>query len=53
MEWYDYVAILLLVIGGINWLLDALKWSIFNWTPAWLTMIIKWAVGISGIYGLV
>jgi uncharacterized membrane protein YuzA (DUF378 family) len=52
----DKIVAWLLIIGGINWGLDALNWNlvdaIFNgWAPV-LATIIYIVVGLAGLYGL-
>lgn len=44
----------LLIIGGLNWLLEAFNWGLGSWVSAswWdtLTMVVYVLVGLSAIY---
>jgi uncharacterized membrane protein YuzA (DUF378 family) len=40
----------LLVIGGLNWLLEAFGWGIGRWLPDALETIIYIVIGLSAIY---
>ncbi len=58
MQWYDYISIVLLAVGGINWGLVGL-WNfnlvttLFGWgTMFHLPQIIYALIGISGLYSL-
>jgi len=44
------IAFVLLVIGGLNWLLEAFGYGIGNYVPANVAMIIYILVGLSAIY---
>jgi uncharacterized membrane protein YuzA (DUF378 family) len=44
------IAFTLLVIGGLNWLLEAFGYGIGNWLPDSISMIIYILVGLSAIY---
>lgn len=44
------IAFILLVIGGLNWLLEAFGYGIGNYIPANVAMIIYILVGLSAIY---
>ncbi|MBX4181532.1 DUF378 domain-containing protein [Candidatus Parcubacteria bacterium] len=41
---------ILLIIGGLAWLLEAFGYGIVNYLPATLTMIVYILVGLSAIY---
>lgn len=40
----------LLIIGGLNWLLEAFNLGIGRFLPDWLALIIYVLVGLSAIY---
>jgi uncharacterized membrane protein YuzA (DUF378 family) len=44
------IAFVLLVIGGLNWLLEAFNYGIGNYLPANVSMIIYILIGVSAIY---
>ncbi len=46
------VAWILLIIGGLNWLLTAFGWGVQNWIPGSIMMIVYILVGLSAIYEL-
>ena len=55
MNWLDYVAIILLIVGGINWgLVGFFKFdllvAIFN--TGWFTNVLYDLVGISAVYSI-
>jgi uncharacterized membrane protein YuzA (DUF378 family) len=47
------IAWILLIIGGLNWLLEAFGFGVGRFVPDWLAMIIYILVGLSAIYELV
>jgi uncharacterized membrane protein YuzA (DUF378 family) len=47
IAWY------LLIIGGLNWLLEAFGYGIGNWLPAYVAMIVYILVGLSAIYEII
>lgn len=54
MRWIDYVAILLLVIGGINWgLVGAFNYDLVQALlgQTWMARVVYGLVGVSGAYG--
>jgi len=44
------VAFTLLVVGGLNWLLEAFGWGIGRFLPETVAMIVYVLVGLSAIY---
>jgi uncharacterized membrane protein YuzA (DUF378 family) len=44
------IAFILLVIGGLNWLLEAFGYGIGNYVPGNVAMIIYILVGLSALY---
>ncbi|MBX4189486.1 DUF378 domain-containing protein [Candidatus Parcubacteria bacterium] len=44
------IAFILLIIGGLNWLLEAFGYGIGNWIPGKVAMTIYILVGLSAIY---
>ncbi len=44
------ITFILLVIGGLNWGLEAFSYGIGNWIPANIAMIVYILVGLSAIY---
>jgi uncharacterized membrane protein YuzA (DUF378 family) len=44
------IAFILLIIGGLNWLLEAFGYGIGNYIPAGVAMVIYVLVGLSAIY---
>ncbi len=53
MSWYDYLAILLLIVGGINWgLVGIFEFNLvsFIFGVSMLANIVYTAVGVSGVY---
>lgn len=56
MEWWDWLAIVLLVAGGLNW--GLVTWFGFDLVTfisfgfSWIEILVKSLVGISGVYGL-
>ena len=53
MEKLHMVTFVLLVVGGLNWLLAAFGYGIGNWLPANVSMIVYVLVGLSAIYEVV
>lgn len=55
MKWYDYVAIVLLTAGGINWgLVGLFNFNLVSWLVGmtswlWLERVIYILVGASGV----
>ena len=49
MEKLHKVTFILLVIGGLNWLLEAFGYGIGNYLPAQVSMIVYVLVGLSAI----
>lgn len=54
MEWYDWVAFVLMIIGSLNWGLVGFGFNLVEaiFGTGMFTNIIYWAVGASGLYGL-
>lgn len=50
MKAVHMVTFLLLVVGGLNWLLEAFNYGIGNYIPENVAMIIYVLVGLSAIY---
>lgn len=51
----DWVAFVLMVIGGLNWGLDALGWNVVDGVfgaGSTLAMVIYYLVGLSALYWL-
>lgn len=44
------IAFVLLIIGGLNWLLEAFGYGLGNWIPAGIMQIVYILVGISALY---
>jgi len=44
------IAFVLLIIGGLNWGLEAFGYGIGNWIPANVAMIIYILVGLAALY---
>lgn len=44
------VTFLLLVIGGLNWLLEVFGWGIGQWLPLRVEQLVYVLVGLSAIY---
>ena len=55
MEWYDTLAYILLIVGGINWglvgLFDFNLVTTLFGTWQWLVSLVYILVGLSGLYG--
>ena len=49
MKGLHLVTYILLIIGGLNWGLEALGWGISNFLPTGLTQLIYSLVGIAAI----
>lgn len=47
------VTFLLLVIGGLNWLLEVFGWGIGQWLPMRVEQLVYILVGLSAIYEVV
>ena len=47
------IAFILLIIGGLNWLLEAFNWGLGNWISASIMKVVYILVGLSAIYELV
>ncbi len=47
------VAFVLLVIGGLNWLLTAFGYGIGNYIPAQVATIVYIVIGLAAIYEIV
>lgn len=52
MKGLHKIAWILLIVGGLNWLLEAFGWGIGNWLPSPVSMIVYVLVGLSAIYEL-
>ena len=57
MKWYDWLAIILLVVGGINWgVVGVFNFDLVVWALSKLsflyTRIVYTIVGVAGVYGL-
>ena len=50
MKGLHMVAFILLIVGGLNWLLEAFGWGIGNYIPSALATLIYVLVGLSAIY---
>lgn len=50
MKGLHKIAWILLIVGGLNWLLEAFGWGIGNWIPEGVEMIIYILVGLSALY---
>ncbi|MCR4279558.1 MAG: DUF378 domain-containing protein [Candidatus Zambryskibacteria bacterium] len=46
------IAWVLLIIGGLNWLLEAFGFGLGNYLPAGLMMVVYILVGLSALYEL-
>jgi uncharacterized membrane protein YuzA (DUF378 family) len=44
------VAFVLLIIGGLNWGLEAFNFGLGNWIPANVMMVVYILVGLSALY---
>jgi uncharacterized membrane protein YuzA (DUF378 family) len=44
------IAFVILIIGGLNWGLEAFGYGLGNWLPAGLMMIVYILVGLSALY---
>lgn len=44
------IAFVLLIIGGLNWLLQAFGYGIGRWLPDTVAMIVYILVGLSALY---
>lgn len=44
------IAFILLIIGGLNWGLEALGFGLGNYLPAGLMMVVYILVGLSALY---
>jgi uncharacterized membrane protein YuzA (DUF378 family) len=47
------IAFILLIIGGLNWGLEAFGYGLGNYLPSGLMMIVYVLVGLSALYELV
>jgi uncharacterized membrane protein YuzA (DUF378 family) len=47
------IAFVLLIIGGLNWLLEAFGYGIGNYIPESIAMVVYILVGVSAIYEIV
>ena len=50
MKGLHMITWILLVIGGLNWGLEAFGWGLGNWLPGGLMQIIYILVGLSALY---
>ena len=51
--WIDWLAYILVIVGGINWGLYAFDWNLVNLifgAVAWLESLVYVLVGLSAIY---
>lgn len=46
------IAFYLLIIGGLNWLLEAFGFGLGNYLPAGLMMVVYILIGLSALYEL-
>lgn len=54
MKIYDYIAIVLLAVGGINWPLNAwFRINLVKFLPVIIQHLVYGAIGISGLYALI
>lgn len=55
MKWYDWTALGLLIIGGLNWgLVGAFNFNLVTWLVNYqLEMIIYVIVGLAAIYAFI
>ena len=44
------VTFLLLLVGGLNWLLEAFGWGIGQWLPVGVAQLVYILVGLSAVY---
>ncbi|MEK7610566.1 MAG: DUF378 domain-containing protein [Patescibacteria group bacterium] len=44
------ITFILLIIGGLNWLLEVMGWGIVNYLPSSVTTIVYVLVGLSALY---
>ncbi len=51
MEWFDWLAFVLLVVGGINWGLAVFDFNLVTTIFGGLSNIVYSLVGLSGLYG--
>ena len=52
-SWVDWLAYILVIVGGINWGLYAFDWNLVNLifgSIAWLETLVYVLVGLSAIY---
>ena len=49
MKGLHLVTFTLLVVGGLNWLLEAFGWGVGNWLPENVSLIVYVLVGLSAI----
>lgn len=47
------ITFLLLVIGGLNWLLEVFGWGVGQWLPMRVEQLVYVLVGLSAIYEIV
>ena len=52
MKGLHMIAWILLVVGGLNWGLDAMGWNLVNKLPMTLATWVYYLVGLSAIYEL-
>lgn len=52
MKGLHMITWILLVIGGLNWGLEAFGWGLANWLPMGLMKLVYILVGLSAIYEL-
>jgi uncharacterized membrane protein YuzA (DUF378 family) len=56
MEWYDWLMIVLMTVGAINWgLVGAFDFNLVEWIfgQGWFTNLLYILVGVSGIVGII
>ena len=53
MKGLHVVAFILLVVGGLNWLLEAFNLGVGNWLPSTVAMVLYVLVGLSAIVEIV
>ncbi len=53
LEWYEWIAFVLVILGAINWGLVSFDYNLFAelfFKVEWLFDLVLWLVGVSGLY---